>query len=105
MENKDQPKENTPMPANPKPTDEVQMNIETVTPATENKDANVRKNDDTDKKEDKTDKVASKEVESESDAKEVTDNPKEGGKVPTDNPVHKKDETGNPSDEVETVSP
>ncbi len=30
-----EPKENTPMPANPKPSDEVQLNIETVTPETE----------------------------------------------------------------------
>ena len=34
MESKNHPKENTPMPANTKATDEVQLNIETVTPAT-----------------------------------------------------------------------
>lgn len=84
--------DNKPMPQNPTPTDDVQMHIETVTPDTENKAT-------------KTDQVASKEVDSETNAKDVTDNPKEGGKLPTDNPLHKKEEKENPRDEVETVSP
>lgn len=84
--------ENKPMPKNPKPTDEVQMHIETVTPDTEKKDT-------------ETDKVASKEVVEEKEAKGGTDNPKEGGKIPTANPVHKNGEENDPSDEVETVSP
>jgi len=38
MEQKNQPQGNAPMPKNPKPSDEVQLNIETVTPETESKD-------------------------------------------------------------------
>lgn len=91
-----EPTKNQPMPKNPEPTDEVQLHIETVTPDTE-KDAG--------KKETQTDAVASKEVKSEDDAKDATDNPKAGGEIPTDNPVHKKGEGDDPSDEIETVSP
>jgi len=97
--------ENKPMPTNPKPTDDVQLTIETVTPSTENKENSAENIDEADKKVSETDKVATNEVNSESDAKAVTDNTKEGGNVPKDNPVHEKKEGNNPSDEVETVSP
>jgi len=112
MENKAQPKGNTPMPDSPKPTDEVQMNIETVTPETEK---NVVPTEEAGEKQpqsaevDKEVKIENKEEEQEHEEPVTTeeDEPTTEEEVPAEDSdsEEKVDEGEHPGDDIETVSP
>lgn len=105
-----EPTENTPMPANPKPSDEVQLNIETVTPETEkdvmptkdvtgenSKDQTVNPEDSKDKQESET--TETEQSESEPQQQSDKDNPaaaeinKDGGNLE------------DARDQIETIKP
>ena len=105
-------KENKPMPSNPKPTDEVQLNIETVTPDTEK---NVVPTEDLTQEQSKDqntnpekiddDQISETNEKSADDSEETTDD-QVVEKNPVIDEVSKDDgQSNDPSEEVETVSP
>ncbi len=114
METKDQPQGNKTIPENPKPSDEVQLNIETVTPETE-KDVMPSEDITSEQSKDQVvnpedskatqEKEVSKIEQSEDQAEEKTDQSDE--KVhPAADELNK--EGGNPNnarDQVETINP
>jgi len=86
-------KENTPMPSNPKPTEEVQLNIETVTPETEK---------DVVSTEDSKDNTPKQEKESAAKPDKDNDTSASAEEHPAVDELSKGE---SPSDEIETVSP
>ena len=114
MQNSDQNKENAPMPENPKPTDEVQMNIETVTPDTEKVvvPTPAHESENRDEQQEKADDAQNTEGEhqpSDEPAKSATADEnvvvQEAEKESDEQVSDKENDSDDERDQVETVSP
>lgn len=114
MENKEQLKGNAPMPDNPKPTDELQLNIETVTPDTEKNVVPTDVADEQQMKEEEVESENGREQESSTTANEDKEKPETPDATEdSDEPsvdereitTEETDKGDHPGDEIETVSP
>jgi len=111
MENKEQPKGNAPMPDSPKPTDEVQLNIETVTPDTEKNvvptdvTEEKRMNEEVLKSENGKEEQEQNSEQENSKAHEETEDREESVTAEGNSDDDATENGDHPGDEIETVSP